>query len=111
MSYNDYPTMSTNFVESCIDTAAGSAVAVERRTRRHPRAHQLLRLMKDKKNILVTTHEYPDPDALAACIGLATLLRHELTQTKVRVSFKGRLGGGLNCHLQRLERFQRHPLG
>ena len=53
-------------------------------------------MLNDKKNILVTTHEHPDPDALAACIGLSALLTSQLPQAKVSVSFKGQVGGGLN---------------
>ena len=53
----------TAFVESCVGTIAESAVALERRARRKPRAQKLIRLLADKKNILVTAHEHPDPDA------------------------------------------------
>ena len=60
----------TAFVESCVGTIAESAVAVEHRAKGKPRAEKLLRLLRDKKNILVTTHEHPDPDALASAQGL-----------------------------------------
>ena len=59
-------TASTAFVESCVETVADSAVAVERRSRGRPRAKKLLELLADKKNVLVTTHQHPDPDALAS---------------------------------------------
>jgi nanoRNase/pAp phosphatase (c-di-AMP/oligoRNAs hydrolase) len=60
------------------------------------RAHRLVRLLAGQHNILVTTHEHPDPDALAACIGMRELLSQLLPHAEVTVSFKGRIGGGLN---------------
>jgi nanoRNase/pAp phosphatase (c-di-AMP/oligoRNAs hydrolase) len=86
----------TPFVESCVETVAGQAAAVERRTRRHPRAARLVRLLAGKRNILLTAHEHPDPDAFAAALGLCTLLAGKLAEAKFSVSFKGRLGGGVN---------------
>src|SRR5688572_4563820 len=86
----------TAFVESCVETVTGQAVKVEKRTRRHPRARQLLRLLADKKNILITTHEHPDPDALASSLGLCLLLSKRLPAAKIGVSIKGNIGGGLN---------------
>ena len=58
----------TAFVESCVETVAGSAHAAERRARHRPRAAKLMQLLADKKNILVTTHIHPDPDALASVL-------------------------------------------
>jgi nanoRNase/pAp phosphatase (c-di-AMP/oligoRNAs hydrolase) len=87
----------TAFVESCLQTTAGSAVAAERRSRRHPRARRLIRLLRDKKNILVTTHQFPDPDALASSIALSRLLRAKLRDAKVDISIKGKIGGGYNA--------------
>jgi nanoRNase/pAp phosphatase (c-di-AMP/oligoRNAs hydrolase) len=86
----------TAFVESCVETVTGQAVKVEKRTRRHPRARQLLRLLQDKKNILITTHEHPDPDALASSLALCLLLSARLPGAKVSVALKGNMGGGLN---------------
>src|SRR5205809_2401819 len=86
----------TAFVESCVQTAAGKAVAAERRARGRPRARRLLKLLDGKKKILVTTHQHPDPDALASSMGLATLLRMKLKDVTVHVSVKGQVGGGLN---------------
>src|SRR5258705_3749014 len=63
----------TSFVESCVETVAGSAVAVARQTRGHPHARKLLKLLTDKKNILITAHEHPDPDAFGAALSLCTL--------------------------------------
>jgi nanoRNase/pAp phosphatase (c-di-AMP/oligoRNAs hydrolase) len=95
----------TAFVESCAKTVTGSAEKVVRRSRSHPKARQLLRLLADKKRILITTHTHPDPDALASCQALHTLLSQRLEGAEVRVSFKGGVGGGLNeafAHLTQL---------
>ncbi len=86
----------TSFVEACVQTVAGSAVAVQRHARGRPHARKLLRLLAGKTNILVTAHEHPDPDAIGAALGLCTLLTLKLPDARVRVSFKGRLGGGIN---------------
>jgi nanoRNase/pAp phosphatase (c-di-AMP/oligoRNAs hydrolase) len=84
------------FVESCLNTVAGSAVAVERRTRHRPRADKLLKALAGKKNVLVTTHQHPDPDALASSHALAFLLSTKLKDATVTMSVKGKIGGGLN---------------
>src|SRR5690242_6124965 len=84
------------FVESCVNTVAGSAVAVERRTRHRPRAARLLKVLAGKKNILVTTHQHPDPDALASSHALAFLLSAKLKDATVSMSIRGTIGGGLN---------------
>ncbi|HEY7119995.1 MAG TPA: DHH family phosphoesterase [Tepidisphaeraceae bacterium] len=84
------------FVESCLNTVAGSAVAVERRTRHRPRADKLLKALAGKRNILVTTHQHPDPDALASSHALAFLLNTKLKDASVSMSIKGKIGGGLN---------------
>ncbi|HET6246407.1 MAG TPA: DHH family phosphoesterase [Tepidisphaeraceae bacterium] len=71
-------------------------MALERRAKGKPRAEKLLRLLKDKKNILITAHEHPDPDALASSLGLWRLLEATLPTATVTIAFKGRVGGGLN---------------
>src|SRR5687768_7699592 len=86
----------TAFVESCMKTVTGSAVAVARRTRGRPRARQLLRALAGKKNILITTHAYPDPDAMASSLALCKLLSVHLPDAKTTISVKGGSGGGLN---------------
>jgi nanoRNase/pAp phosphatase (c-di-AMP/oligoRNAs hydrolase) len=86
----------TAFVESCVETAAGSAAQAERRSRGRPRARRLLKLLASKQKILITTHQHPDPDGLASAIGLREMLCHKLPQADVSVSVKGRVGGGLN---------------
>src|SRR5947209_5915866 len=89
-------TRMTSFVESCVETVAGTAVAVERRTRGHARARKLLKVLAGKRNVLITTHEHPDPDALGSALGLCTLLSQKLPDAKLTVSLKGRFGGGIN---------------
>src|SRR5688500_58986 len=87
----------TAFVESCLETVADSAFAAERRARGRPRAKKLLALLQDKKNVLVTTHQHPDPDALASAFALCTLLGQKLPkETRVNMSVKGQIGGGVN---------------
>lgn len=90
-------TRMTSFVESCVETVADTAVAVERRSRGKAHARKLLKVLAGKRNVLITTHEHPDPDALGAALSLCTLLCQKLpADTKVSVSLKGRVGGGLN---------------
>lgn len=84
------------FIESCVETVADTARMVEKTTRHHPRAARLIKLLKDKQNILVTTHIHPDPDALASSYGMAELLKAKLKNAHVSVSVKGRIGGGYN---------------
>ncbi|MDP9174288.1 MAG: DHH family phosphoesterase [Planctomycetota bacterium] len=84
------------FVESCVETVADSAVAAERNARGRPRFGKLLRMLQGKKNILVTSHIHPDPDALASAWALCELLRAKLPDATVSMSIKGRLGGGVN---------------
>lgn len=84
------------FVESCVGTAADSAVAAARLSRGRPHAHKLLHLLANKKNVLVTSHIHPDPDALASSVALSTLLSGKLPQSTVSMSIKGQIGGGMN---------------
>jgi nanoRNase/pAp phosphatase (c-di-AMP/oligoRNAs hydrolase) len=86
----------TAFVESCVETVAGSAQLVERKARGKPRAKKLVKLLQGKRNVLITTHEHPDPDALASAVGLCTLLSTVLKDTSVSVSIKGQISGGVN---------------
>jgi nanoRNase/pAp phosphatase (c-di-AMP/oligoRNAs hydrolase) len=86
----------TAFVESCVVTAAGSAAAAARKSRGRPRAAKLLSLLANKKNILVTTHLHPDPDALASGVAMMTLLSQKLPEATVSMSVKGQMAGGIN---------------
>ena len=88
----------TAFVESCVETAIGRAVSVERGSRHRPRARKLLKVLAGKKNILITTHQNPDPDALASSYGLYFLLKRVLKDSDVKLTYsvKGSTGGGYN---------------
>ena len=87
----------TAFIESCVQTAAGSAQKAQRTTRGRPHARKLLHMLEGKTNVLVTTHTHPDPDALASSLGLVHLLRKRLPKdVRVNMSIKGQIGGGLN---------------
>jgi nanoRNase/pAp phosphatase (c-di-AMP/oligoRNAs hydrolase) len=84
------------FVESCVETAAGSAVSAQRRGRGRPGGRKLIKLLAGKRRILVTTHEHPDPDGLASALAMSALLRERLPSAEVCLSVKGSVGGGLN---------------
>lgn len=90
----------TAFVDSCVQTLAGSATAAERRGRGRARARKFLRVLSGRKNILVTTHVHPDPDALGAAVALTYLLQRCLDDPQGRPSItlaaKGRISGGIN---------------
>lgn len=90
------PPQMTAFVNSCVETVAGSASAAERQARGQPRARKLLKLLAGKRNILITTHQHPDPDALASSHALRRLLQTALPNAAVTMSIKGRMGGGVN---------------
>ncbi len=80
-----------------METTVGSAVAVVRGSRHRPGAQRLIRLLKDKRRILITTHRFPDPDALASCLALQLLLRTKLKAAQVHISIRGTIGGGYNA--------------
>src|SRR5712671_2100167 len=87
----------TAFVDSCVETVAASAVQVARRARGRPRARQLLDALAGKKNILLTTHLHPDPDALGSALALRSLLEQKLDgKPQFTISVKGHIGGGVN---------------
>jgi nanoRNase/pAp phosphatase (c-di-AMP/oligoRNAs hydrolase) len=100
----------TRFVESCLTTVADSVVAAERKARGRPRAPRLLRTLAGKKNILVTTHLHPDPDALGSGMAMVQLLRAKLPEsTKVSFSIKGQIGGGINAMFAKLSELELVP--
>jgi nanoRNase/pAp phosphatase (c-di-AMP/oligoRNAs hydrolase) len=86
----------TAFVESCVETVAGSAQAAERHARKQPNFKKLLRLLHGKRNILITTHRYPDPDALASGWALCLLLGKHLPDALITMSIRDQLSGGVN---------------
>jgi nanoRNase/pAp phosphatase (c-di-AMP/oligoRNAs hydrolase) len=89
------PTSST--ATPATNTVAAAAASAARQPRGKSHARQLLRSLAGAKNILITTHEHADPDALGSCLALCNLLDAKLGgATKVSVSIKGRFGGGVN---------------
>jgi nanoRNase/pAp phosphatase (c-di-AMP/oligoRNAs hydrolase) len=90
---------------------AVSAAILERRPRRHRSApvRRLLAVLSDKKRVLVTTHMYPDPDALASSTAIVKLLRDRLNAVRVDMSIKGALTGGVNEGFARLTDFDLQP--
>src|SRR5437868_12116678 len=98
-----------NFVESCVETVADSAQEVARRARRRPRAKKLLKLLEGKKNILVTTHMHPDPDALASAMAMKILLKAKLKDASVTTSVKGQVAGGINQNFLELSKVDLTP--
>lgn len=100
----------TAFVESCLETVQDSAIAAEREARHRPRARKLLAALAGKRNILVTTHQHPDPDALGSAWGIVQLLEQKLPdRPKVSMAIKGRIGGGVNEAFVRLSNFRLTP--
>src|SRR5262245_16115939 len=99
----------TSFVESCVQTAAGKAAVAGRSSRGKPHAKRLMKVLADKKNILVTTHQHPDPDALGSSLALCELLRANLKDAKISMSIKGSIGGGINDAFSKNTKFDLVP--
>jgi nanoRNase/pAp phosphatase (c-di-AMP/oligoRNAs hydrolase) len=100
----------TRFVESCVQTIAGSAVAVEQGFKGRPKARRLIRLLTDKKRILITSHRHPDPDALASVLALSKLLEAKLPDASIVMSVVGQGGsGGMNDAFVRLANLKLSP--
>jgi nanoRNase/pAp phosphatase (c-di-AMP/oligoRNAs hydrolase) len=79
-----------------VEKVAGSAEAAERHARNQPTFGKLLRLLRNKRNILVTTHRHPDPDALASGWALCLLLREKLPEATLTMSVRDLTAGGVN---------------
>jgi nanoRNase/pAp phosphatase (c-di-AMP/oligoRNAs hydrolase) len=101
--------LGTSFVESCLGTVADSVAAAERKSRGRPRARKLVKTLAHKKNILITTHLHPDPDALASSQGLQALLRMMLPHARVSMSIKGKVAGGINAKFAELSNLELVP--
>ena len=59
------------------------------------KSDRFLKVLPDKGNILVTSHDNPDPDALASCLALQTLIRKKKGITP-RIAIGGILGRAEN---------------
>jgi len=92
----------TDFVTSVVDAAQTSARSVAKRTRGKPTARRLLKSLEGKKRILVTSHVWPDPDAIASAMAMCTLLRSQLPGSQVDMSIKGDVAVGINAPFARL---------
>src|SRR5438552_16617913 len=101
--------MTTAFVESCVQTAEGSALAAHRLARGKPHARKLLKYLATKKRILITTHSHPDPDALGSSMAMLHLLRTNLKDAVVHFSVKGQVGGGINDAFTRYAKLDIEP--
>src|SRR4051812_28272630 len=101
--------MTTAFVESCLHTVEGSALAAQRLARGKPHARKLLKLLAAKKKILITTHAHPDPDALGSSMALLHLLRTQLKGSTVHFAVKGLIGGGINDAFTRYAKLDLEP--
>jgi nanoRNase/pAp phosphatase (c-di-AMP/oligoRNAs hydrolase) len=88
----------TSFVESFVTPLADTATKVARRNRSLPGAKKLLKVLAGKKRVLVTTHMYPDPDAIASSTAMAYLLREKLPKdVTIVTSIKGVAAAGINA--------------
>lgn len=92
----------TSFVESFVTTIADTANKVARKSKDRPRVRRLLKALAGKANILVTTHIYPDPDAIASAHALAFILRQKLPNAKVVAAAKGTGQCGINAGFTQL---------
>ena len=92
-----------------METAADGAKEAARQGRGRPQAAKLLKVLRDKKRILVTCHRHPDPDALGAGLSLAHLLARMLPEAKVEMAVKGTLGGGINSAFTRHAKLNLSP--
>src|SRR3982750_3623097 len=101
--------MTTSFVESCVLTAEGSALAAQRLPRGKPHARKLLKLLATKKRNLITTPSHPDPDALGSSMAMLHLLRTNLKDATVHFSVKGQIGGGINDAFTRYAKLDLEP--
>jgi nanoRNase/pAp phosphatase (c-di-AMP/oligoRNAs hydrolase) len=59
------------------------------------KVEKLLKTLSDKKNILIVSHDNPDPDTMASAFALGNLLSHELKAT-VTMGFSGIIGRAEN---------------
>jgi nanoRNase/pAp phosphatase (c-di-AMP/oligoRNAs hydrolase) len=90
---------------------AVSAAILRRRPSRAKGAavRRLLASLAGKQQILITTHMYPDPDALASSKAVLALLRAKCPEAHVTMSIKGELTGGINEGFARLSDFELDP--
>ena len=81
-----------------------------RRTATAKKVEKLLNILSDKKNILIISHDNPDPDTLASAYGLRDIIQKEL-EAKATIGYTGIVGRAenralikhLNIPLRRLD--------
>jgi nanoRNase/pAp phosphatase (c-di-AMP/oligoRNAs hydrolase) len=85
-----------SLVDPYLQKMTGPVTKASKASRSRSRAKKLLKLLAEKKNILVTTHQHPDPDALASSLAMTVLLTKKLPGAKISMSIKGPILGGIN---------------
>ncbi len=75
------------------------------------RLRRLLKAFADKKRALILTHDYPDPDAIAAAMALQRLLHRRLGSCEVEIGHGGIVGRAENRAMVKAVRAGIHPLG
>src|SRR6476620_2049496 len=66
------------------------------------RIERLLGALRDKRSLLILTHDNPDPDSIASALGLQLLLNEELPKLKVDIAYGGYIGRAENRAMIRL---------
>ncbi len=84
------------FVDSYLETVTSSVHKVSRQNAGRLKARRLLKVLADKKRILVTSHLHPDPDAVASAAGMLRILETKLPDAIITLSIKGSMKGGVN---------------
>jgi nanoRNase/pAp phosphatase (c-di-AMP/oligoRNAs hydrolase) len=62
----------------------------------HARLRRLLKTLEGHERVLVLSHDYPDPDAIAAALALKRLLERRLAGCRVDIGFGGIVGRAEN---------------
>ena len=99
----------SSFVDSCLNSLTDSTVKVEKRQHVRRRVGYLLRALAGKKRILITSHLHPDPDAIASCQAMQTLLASLMPEATMTVRLKGQVGGGINSAFTRIADLKQEP--
>lgn len=70
---------------------------------------KLLEAVKPKRKVLIQTHNNPDPDTIAAALGLKNLLVRTLKK-RVTIAYNGIIGRAENRELVRVCNIDMHPI-
>ena len=74
------------------------------------RLSRLLRAFRDRRKILILTHDYPDPDAVAAAMALQRLLERRLKSCEIEIGFGGIVGRAENRAMVKAVKAKVRPL-